>query len=62
MTTQALTKKIEKIEKEILLLKEPKSILAKIHVDKELIQKAKKALFDFDIEKFVTKKDLKAWK
>ncbi|TSC75428.1 MAG: hypothetical protein G01um101430_270 [Parcubacteria group bacterium Gr01-1014_30] len=62
MTTQALTQKIEKLEKEILLLKEPKSILAKVHVDEELVQKAKKALFNFDIEKFVSKKDLKAWK
>ncbi|MBU4298816.1 hypothetical protein KJ636_02140 [Patescibacteria group bacterium] len=62
MTTQMLVKKIEKIEKELVELKQPKSISGKIFVDFEILKTAKKALFDFDIEKFVSKKDLKLWK
>ena len=57
-----LVKKIEKIEKELVELKQPKSISGKIFVDFEILKTAKKALFDFDIEKFVSKKDLKLWK
>lgn len=62
MTTKTLIKKIEKLEKELKEIKMPKKILGKVFVDKKLLEKAKKALFDFDIEKFVTKKDLKSWK
>ena len=62
MTTQTLIKKIEKIEKELNILKQPKNILGKIYVDSKTIKQASKALFDFDIEKFVSKKDLKLWK
>ena len=40
----------------------PKKVLGKIFVDEKLLEKAKKALFNFDIEKFVTKKNLKSWK
>jgi len=62
MSTQILIKKIKKLEKEINRLKQPKSVLVKMKVDNKVITEAKKALFDFDIEKFVSKKDLKAWK
>jgi uncharacterized protein (UPF0335 family) len=62
MTLDALIKKVEKLEKELKEIKMPKKVLGKIFVDKKLLEKAKKALFDFDIEKFVTKKDLKSWK
>lgn len=37
--------------------REPKFIITDV-----LLQKAKKALFDLDIEKFVSKKDVTAWK
>lgn len=59
MMRNTLIQKIEKIEKEITEMKKPKSILGKIFVDKKILKKAKKALFDFDIEKFVSKKDLR---
>lgn len=59
---QTIIKKIEKIEHELQQLKQPKSILGKITVDSKVIKKASKALFDFDIEKFVTKRDLNSWK
>lgn len=62
MTIQAIIKKIEKIEQEMQQLKQPKSILGKIAVDSKVIKKASKALFDFDIEKFVTKRDINLWK
>jgi len=62
MTNQALVRKIDKIEKELLELKKPKGILGKLFVDKEILEKAKKAVFDFDIENLVSKKDLKLWK
>ena len=62
MNTKTLTKKIEKLEKELEEIKMPKKILGKIFVDEKLLEKAKKALFNFDIEKFVTKKNLKSWK
>lgn len=62
MITQAIIKKIEKLEKELKELKKPKSILGKLYVDSEILKQASKALFDFDIEKFVTKKDIKLWK
>ena len=62
MTTQLLEKKIQKIEREIEILKKPKSVLSGVYVDEKLIASAKKSVFDFDIEKFVSKKDLKIWK
>jgi len=62
MTTQTILKKIEKIEQELTQLQQPKSILGKFEVDSATLKKASKALFDFDIEKFVTKKDLKIWR
>jgi len=62
MTMQTIIEKIEKIEQELQQLKQPKSILGKVFVDSTLVKKAKEAIFDFDIEKFVTKKDLKSWK
>ena len=62
MNTKTLTKKIEKLEKELEEIKMPKKILGKIFVDEKILEKAKKALFNFDIEKFVTKKNLKSWK
>jgi hypothetical protein len=61
-STRELIKKIKKIEKELKILKEPHSILGKMNVDETIIKHASQALFDFDIEKYVTKKDLKAWK
>lgn len=54
--------KIKKIEKEILELKQPQLILSKVYVDADIIKQASKNLFDFDIEKFISKKDLKLWK
>jgi uncharacterized protein (UPF0335 family) len=62
MTLETLIKRVEKLEKELKEIKMPKKVLGKIFVDKKLLEKAKKALFNFDIEKFVTKKDLKSWK
>jgi chaperonin cofactor prefoldin len=62
MTTQALLKKIDKIEHELHELKKPKSILGKIQVDSKILKQVKNAIFDFDIERFVSKKDLKTWK
>lgn len=62
MNTQTLIKKVEKIEKELKEIKKPKSILGKIYVDAKILSQASKALFDFDIEKFVSKKDLKLWR
>lgn len=65
MTTKTFTplaRKIEHIEKILSELKKPKSIFGKIYVDEKILKQANKALFDFDIEKFVTKKDLKLCK
>ncbi len=62
MNHQTLIKKIEKIEKELTEFKKPKSVLGKIYVDPKTLKQAVKALFDFDIEKFVSKKDLKLWR
>jgi hypothetical protein len=62
MTTQLLLEKIKKLEKELKEIKMPQKILGKVFVDEEILKKAKKALFDFDIEKFVKKKELKSWK
>ena len=38
MTTQTLIKKIEKVEKELTILKKPKNILGKIYVDSKVIK------------------------
>lgn len=62
MTTKILIKKIEELEKEIRKVKMPEKILGKVFVDEKILEKAKKALFNFDIEKYVSKKDLKSWK
>jgi len=62
MTTQLLLEKIKKLEKELKEIKMSQKILGKVFVDEEILKKAKKALFDFDIEKFVKKKELKSWK
>jgi hypothetical protein len=62
MTTQLLLEKIKKLEKELKEIKMPQKILGKVFVDEKILKKAKKALFDFDIEKFVKKKELKSWK
>lgn len=62
MTTKTLEKKVEKLEKELKEIKMPKKILGKIYVDEKLLEKAKKALFKFDIEKYVKKEELKLWK
>lgn len=62
MTIQAITQKLEKIEQELKELKQPKSILGKLTIDERILKNASRALFDFDIEKFVAKKDLKSWK
>lgn len=62
MTTETLIKKIEKLEKELKEIKMPKEILGKVFVDEKILEKAKKAFFNFDIEKFVKKKELKSWK
>ena len=59
---QTIIKRIEGIEQELKEMKRPKSILGKLTVNSKLIKKASKALFDFDIEKFVTKRDLNSWK
>jgi len=57
MTTKTLIKKVEKLEKELREIKMPKKILGKVFVDEKILEDAKKALFDFDIEKFVNKYD-----
>jgi hypothetical protein len=62
MTTQALLEKIKKLEKELKEIKTPKKFLGKVFVDEKLLEEAKKALFNFDIEKFIKKKELKSWK
>ena len=62
MATETLIKKIEKIEQELVQFQQPKSVLGKLRVDEKLLKKAKSMLFDFDIEKFITPKDLKLWK
>ena len=62
MTTETLIRKIEKLEKELKEIKMPKKILGKVFVDEKILEKAKRALFDFDIEKFIKKGELKSWK
>jgi hypothetical protein len=62
MTTQALLEKIKKLEKELKEIKTPQKFLGKVFVDEKILEEAKKALFNFDIEKFIKKKELKSWK
>ena len=63
MATKELLKKVERLEKEVAELKKPRNILGKIYVDGNVLKQAAKAPFDFDIEAFVSKKDLKKpWK
>jgi len=62
MTTKTLIQKVEKLEKELREIKMPKKILGKVFVDEKILEKAKRALFDFDIEKFIKKGELKSWK
>ena len=63
MMLQTLIKKVNKLEKEVASLKKPTSTLGTIHVNDSIIKQASKALFDFDIESFVSKNDLKKkWK
>ena len=62
MATKIL-KRIKKLEQEIGELKKPKSILGTMHVNDSVMQQASKALFDFDIESFISLGDLKKpWK
>jgi hypothetical protein len=61
MTVQTLAKKVSLLEKKIISLEMPSSVLVKLFVDEEVIDKAKKAVFDFDIDKFVSAKDLNLW-
>lgn len=62
MNTQLLGKKIEKIEEELYTLTHPQPILPKMQVDDAILEQAQQALFDFDIDEFVTKKDVQRWK
>lgn len=62
MSTQLLVKKIEKLEKALIAFKQPKDIMGKVRVDGKILKQAERALFKFDIEKFVSKKDLRSWK
>ncbi len=62
MNIKTLERKVNKLEKEILKLKQSKQIFSKMDIDTNLIEKASEMLFDFDIEKYVSKKDLAQWK
>ncbi|MDP2209164.1 MAG: hypothetical protein Q8K98_10405 [Bacteroidota bacterium] len=62
MNIKTLERKVNRLEKEILKLKQSKQIFAKMDIDTNLIEKASEMLFDFDIEKYVSKKDLAQWK
>jgi hypothetical protein len=62
VTEVTILKKIELLEEKINALGKPKSFLGKIHVDEHSLQEAKNGLFDFDIEKYVSKKDVAQWK
>lgn len=59
MTTKTLVKKIEELEKEIKEIKMPKEVLGKLFVDEKILEKAKRALFNFDIEKYVKNEEIK---
>ena len=62
VTKTTILKKIELLEEKINALGKPKSILGKVHVDEHTLKEAKRGLFDFDIEKYVSKKDVVQWK
>ncbi|HLX11207.1 MAG TPA: hypothetical protein VKS81_00205 [Bacteroidota bacterium] len=62
MTNQLILQKLKRIEKELRVLRQPKAIVPKMIVDEGILRQATGAIFDFDIEKFVTAKDLRAWK
>ena len=58
MTAKALARKVERLEREIRSLREPRHVFGKTRVDEALLKKAGEALFRFDIEEFVSRKDL----
>ncbi len=62
MNIKTLERKVNRLEKEISKLKQSNQIFAKMDIDTNLIEKASKMLFDFDIEKYVSKKDIAQWK
>lgn len=73
MQNQQIFIKVEKLEKDLKVLK---ALMQKTPVSKKLagglwsrinlldfeLDKAKRAIFDFDIEKFVKKQDIALWK
>ncbi len=61
-TDTLIIKKIEALEQKFAEFAKPKSILGKMKVDDAVLQQAAKAPFDFDIEKYVSKKDVERWK
>ena len=71
MQSQYIVSKINELEGELrkikaqIAKKPPKSavlVWGKINVLESQIDEAKRAVFDFDIEKFVGKEDLASWK
>ena len=63
MNTALLEKKIAQLAKQVAALKTPKKISSKLAVDDATLKAANKAPFDFDIDTFVTRKDLtRPWK
>lgn len=71
MQNQYIVSKINELEGELRKIKSqiakkpPKSaglVWGKINVLESQIDEAKEAIFDFDIEKFVDKKDVASWK
>jgi hypothetical protein len=62
VTETIILKKIELLEEKINALGKPKGVLGKMHIDEHTLKEAKKGLFDFDIEKYVSKKDVAQWK
>lgn len=49
MNTQVLSKKVAKLEEELLKLQHRKRMFVKVKVDDALVQQASKTLFDFDM-------------
>lgn len=71
MQNQQLISKITSLEEELRKIKaqiqrrpvkKTGSVWGKINLLDSQIEEAKKAVFDFDIEKFVDKKDVASWK
>ena len=71
MQSQYIVSKINELEEELrkikaqIAKKPPKSagaVWGKINILESQIDEAKGAVFDFDIEKFVSKKDVASWK